>query len=434
MNSLFSRSERRRWIACALVLLGAGGAFLGPLHALAALLGAIVVLLWPAGTATSPLTDLDRLLTAFSDGRLVERLPRAYAEPRLEQIRRHLNSSLDQTEAAFREMLGAMEASAEGHDWRRLQTSGLHGTFRIVLERMQTLLERLHQARQSIVREALLSRIFMRSERGLSNAIERVNEALAQVDAGASEVRTLAQDFFETATRMSSSANAMSASLGGAQESAHESAASLSDLDQKTAAIRVLSGQVDQIAKQTNLLALNAAIEAARAGEAGRGFAVVADEVRKLADQSQHAATEITAAISAVSQAMDAVSSRMEGLGEAVAEARGTADAFGDELSRSASAASQIERLAGAIADGADAMTALMGRVSLAQAARANVNQAVSGEAPDLSSRPEIEREALALALEGSWQDNEAERTRLIEAYDSLFARIESQVLQTGIR
>lgn len=221
MNSLFSRSERRRWIACTLVLLGAGGAFLGPLHALAALLGAIVVLLWPVGTAASPLTDLDRLLTAFSDGRLVERLPRAYAEPRLEQIRRHLNSSLDQTEAAFREMLGAMEASAEGHDWRRLQTSGLHGTFRIVLERMQTLLERLHQARQSIVREALLSRIFMRSERGLSNAIERVNEALAQVDAGASEVRTLAQDFFETATRMSSSANAMSVSLGGAQESAH---------------------------------------------------------------------------------------------------------------------------------------------------------------------------------------------------------------------
>ena len=43
MNSLFSRSERRRWIACALVLLGAGGAFLGPLHALAALLGAIAV-------------------------------------------------------------------------------------------------------------------------------------------------------------------------------------------------------------------------------------------------------------------------------------------------------------------------------------------------------------------------------------------------------
>jgi methyl-accepting chemotaxis protein len=93
--------------------------------------------------------------------------------------------------------------------------------------------------------------------------------------------------------------------------SVNESNLVIKELEQETENINSILGTIQQIAEQTNLLALNAAIEAARAGEQGRGFAVVADEVRNLASRTQDSTEEINSILSSLNNRTQEVSDNM---------------------------------------------------------------------------------------------------------------------------
>ena len=161
----------------------------------------------------------------------------------------------------------------------------------------------------------------------MTTAVEEVARNAVSTSEASKDTDESARDGSERVRQTVSAINELASDMTATSESVEGLANDIRDITQVLDVIRA-------VAEQTNLLALNAAIEAARAGEQGRGFAVVADEVRALAHRTQQSTEEIERMISIVQKgAASAVSAMQKSMGQANSTL-GLAQASGEALGR----------------------------------------------------------------------------------------------------
>jgi len=192
----------------------------------------------------------------------------------------------------------------------------------------------------------------------ISAAIDNLNAELGRLSADAESARTLATESGEASRNGAHIVQMAVDEITGIAHIIEQSADSVEQLGNQSDRVAEVVSLIKDIAGQTNLLALNAAIEAARAGEQGRGFAVVADEVRKLAERTATATEEIGSMIQDIQHSKAEALGNIESAVDRVGKGTRLAADAGESISHITAVAGRVEQVFDGIASALRAQSA----------------------------------------------------------------------------